>query len=206
MRSSLFLAAALVGCGFQPLQGEATGGHPVELVTNEHDALLTAIVDVENGLPFDGCSYPITIDGVRHAASPATRALVAAFATRVGTTRALITYRLTGTTTTVDCGFGATQTLPEIEVRSISPVMNTAPATITNGLPYDGCSYPVEVNGVRYAPTASSKTLVETYASQRTGSLTVTIDYLLPGTMGQVECGWGATQALPEIDVKAIRP
>ncbi len=204
MRSLVLLLVSLAACGFEPLKGEPIA-YSVELATAGNQPL-TALVDVENGLPYDGCSYPISINGVRHAASPATKQLVSAFATRAGTTKATITYRLTGGTTTVDCGWGSTQTLPEIEVLSIVAIMNTGVAVITNGLPYDGCSYPVEVNGVRYAPTAASKGLVETYASQRTGTMSVTIDYLLPGTMGQVECGWGGTEQLPEIDVKAIRP
>lgn len=204
MRPLVLILVSLAACGFEPLKGEPIA-YPVELARSGSQAL-TAVVDVENGLPYDGCSYPISISGVRHAASPATKQLVSNFATRIGTTKATITYRLTGGTTTVECGWGSQQILPEIEVLSIVAVVSSGLATITNGLPYDGCSYPVEVNGVRYAPTAASKGLVETYASQRTGTMSVTVDYLLPGTMGQVECGWGGKELLPEIDVKAIRP
>lgn len=168
--------------------------------------VLSATASVENGLPYDGCSYPITIDQTQYAPSASSRALVQAIASRkIGHTRVTLTYRLLNSLGSVECGWGATQTLPELEVLSLALAVSTADVVIRNELPADGCSYPVELNGTRYAPSPSSRARVEQFAT-KFGENPATIDYELTGNVATVTCGWGATQQLPEIDVVAIRP
>ena len=77
------------------------------------------------------------------------------------------------------------------------PLVETT-ATIANQLPVDGCSYPVTINDVDYAPDAASRDLI--IARGITSSLsTVTIKYRLTGRTGQVECGFLRHSDLPEI-------
>lgn len=121
MRPLLALVMMVVGCG--------TGVHvPVELdagvIRQEGQSgdALTATAIVENGLPYDGCSYPITIADKTFAPSPASVGLVeGAIATKVGKRSVTLTYRITGSMGTVPCGWNSKQTFPEIEVVSIQP-------------------------------------------------------------------------------------
>lgn len=83
----LFIAA----CGFEPLGGETT----LLPVTKAAPTSRTALASIENGLPYDGCSFPVTIDGTEYAPSASSKALVEAFASKAGVTRANVTYRLT---------------------------------------------------------------------------------------------------------------
>jgi hypothetical protein len=210
MRTLVLGCLVFLGCGFQPLGGE-TSAAPVTILPaqkpEQQPDVLTGTASIENGTPYDGCSYPLTINGVKYAASPATRDLVAKFATAIGTTTANITYRITGGTASVECGWGSGQLLPEIQVLSLSAAVTTGLATISHGLPFDGCSYPITLASSRteYAPSPSSRSLVAA-AATRVGEGTFTIDYVLTGATSEVECGWGAKRQLPEIDVKAIRP
>jgi hypothetical protein len=77
-------------------------------------------------------------------------------------------------------------------------------ATITNQLPVDGCSYPVTINGVEYAPDAASIAAISDRVPAG-GSLRVLIDYRLTGNTGQVECGFGTSRTLPEISFEVRR-
>lgn len=77
-------------------------------------------------------------------------------------------------------------------------------ATITNQLPVDGCSYPVTIRGVDYAPDAASIAAISDRVPAG-GSLRVVIDYRLTGNTGQVECGFGASRTLPEISFEVRR-
>lgn len=197
------LTACGGGVGYTPLKGESTLA-PITVLPATPSAL-SGTASIENGLPYDGCSYPITIAGVQYAASPATKALVQSFIKKIGTTRATITYRLTGGTTSVECGWGSTQTLPELEVLSLAALPDTTIAIIHNDLPADGCSYPIEFNQVRYAPSPASMPKVRTFA-QQFGANPAVIEYELTRGVAQVECGWGATELLPEIEVISIRP
>jgi len=81
-----------------------------------------------------------------------------------------------------------------------SPALTTASATIENGLPYDGCSYPVEIDGVSYAPDAQSVIGIKA-AVGGSGRTSVDVDYRVTGRTGQVECGWLTHRDLPEIEV-----
>ncbi len=77
-------------------------------------------------------------------------------------------------------------------------------ATIENGLPYDACSFVVEVGPDRYAPDSASAALVREFTHGAIGSTKANIEYRLTGAAGQVECGWGSVQQLPEIAIRAI--
>lgn len=79
-----------------------------------------------------------------------------------------------------------------------------AVATITNQLPVDGCSYPVTINGVDYAPDAASIAAISDRVPAG-GSLRVLINYRLTGNTGQVECGFGTSRTLPEISFEVRR-
>jgi hypothetical protein len=168
--------------------------------------VLSDVGSIENGLAYDGCSYPITIGMTTYAPSAASKALVESIASKkYGDTNVRLTFRLPGTMATVECGWGSTQELPEIEVISLTVLFTTGNVIIHNELPFDGCSYPIELNGVRYAPSAASAGIVESFAT-RVGANEATIDYELTGASGTVKCGRAGTQSLPEIDVVAIRP
>src|SRR3954462_7267103 len=79
-----------------------------------------------------------------------------------------------------------------------------AVATITNQLPVDGCSYPVTIKGVDYAPDAASIAAIRDRVIAG-GSLRVLIDYRLTANTGQVECGFGTSRTLPEISFEVRR-
>ena len=85
-----------------------------------------------------------------------------------------------------------------------SATRTRAIATITNQLPVDGCSYPVTIRGVDYAPDAASIATISDRVPAG-GSLRVLIDYRLTGNTGQVECGFGTSRTLPEISFEVRR-
>ncbi len=74
----------------------------------------------------------------------------------------------------------------------------SAIAVISNKLPVDGCSYPVTIDDVDYAPDARSLAALDDRVPAG-GELRVRIEYRLTGRMGQVECGFGTSRQLPEI-------
>lgn len=80
----------------------------------------------------------------------------------------------------------------------------TADALIENGLPYDGCSYPVTIAGVQYAPSPASQPLVEAFAGQKTGRIPAKVEYRVTGGSADVPCGWRSTRTLPELEVVAV--
>ena len=74
-----------------------------------------ATATIENKLPSDGCSYPITIDGVQYAADAAS---FDAVVERVGSSSSVtveVEYRITGQTGSVTCERGSSAR-PEIDV------------------------------------------------------------------------------------------
>ncbi len=83
-----------------------------------------------------------------------------------------------------------------------SVIATPAIATISNGLPVDGCSYPVTIDGVDYAPTDESIAPFRDVVPGG-GSLTLRINYSLTGRVGRVACGFGASWELPEISFRA---
>jgi hypothetical protein len=125
--ASLVLVVLLPACGFEPLDGE-TSAMPITLASASTSApacdgatcLRTASATVENGLAYDGCSFPITIGPVMYAPSAASKGRVEALVTDFGKLNVSLTYRVTGQQTQVTCGWNSTQTLPEIEVVSIT--------------------------------------------------------------------------------------
>jgi hypothetical protein len=80
----------------------------------------------------------------------------------------------------------------------------TATATIANLLPVDGCSYPVTIDGVDYAPDPASLAAIQDRVPAGS-SITVRIHYRLTGATAQVQCGFGTAQELPEIAFRVRR-
>jgi hypothetical protein len=97
--------------------------------------------------------------------------------------------------------FGASAAASPTEESTVS---RTATATIANMLPVDGCSYPVTINGVEYAPDVAS---LEDIRDLVPGGSTITaqIQYRLTGETGVVECGFGTSRELPEISLRIRR-
>ena len=78
-----------------------------------------------------------------------------------------------------------------------------ATATIANLLPVDGCSFPVTIDGVDYAPNDASLEVIRDLVPGGS-TITARISYRLTGNAGQVECGFGATLQVPEISVRVL--
>lgn len=79
---------------------------------------------------------------------------------------------------------------------------DTVTAVIQHNLPADGCSYPVTVAGVEYAPDAASLPGIR----ERTpiGTTTVQIEFHITGNVARVECGFGTFRDLPEASVEIV--
>jgi len=78
------------------------------------------------------------------------------------------------------------------------PPSAAATATIENKLPVDGCSYPVTIDGVQYAPDAASLSLIQDHHIG--ASATANVHYRLTGNTGHIECGRTQPE-LPEISL-----
>ena len=76
-------------------------------------------------------------------------------------------------------------------------------ATITNGLPVDGCSYPVTIGDTDYAPDSASLDDIQDLVPAG-GSIRAVIRYRLTGRVGIVECGFGTSRELPEISFRVV--
>jgi hypothetical protein len=110
----LSFAITVMACGsFEPI---SQGDDPEPLSA---DPYLEAEADLENGLAYDGCTWLVTIAGLDTAPSVGSRAVIEAYTTNIGTTKARIRYRLTGSAGSVECGWNTSRTLPEIEIASI---------------------------------------------------------------------------------------
>jgi hypothetical protein len=94
-------------------------------------------------------------------------------------------------------------TAAEETAGSTATTVQSADAVIVNGLPYDGCSYVIEVGQTQYAPDAVSRDLVVAFGVA-IGKTPVHIDYRLTGATGQVECGWGSQRQLPEVALVSL--
>ena len=93
----LFILGSLSGCGLQ--RGAAT---------------------FVNGLPYDGCTWEVIIDDTTYGPDAASRKRIENFTgSKIGSTAAFITYDVTGETTTIECGWGALRTVPEVAIYSI---------------------------------------------------------------------------------------
>ncbi len=205
MRATLILSLVVLGssCG-RWVQEESSNSNPVPL-TSLPAAPATQTVDavIENGIPYDACSYPVRVGTKEFAPGATSVTKVAALAPKVGSNPVKITFRETGATATVDCGWGAHRTLPEIEVLSIWAAGLTAEVSVENGLPYDGCSYVITLGTTQLAPSAASVPRVAAFAVAA-GKTQAKIEYQLTGNVANVTCGWNSTQSLPEVSVTSI--
>ena len=104
------LVVAAAACGALPERAE-------EDLSATH--YIVAEAELENGLPYDGCTWLVTVGDAEYAPSAASRAVIEAYTKDIGSTTARIRYRLTGASGDVACGWNTTRTLPEIEIASI---------------------------------------------------------------------------------------
>lgn len=88
-----------------------------------------ATATIANLLPADGCSYPVTIDGTDYAPNDGSSDQVHDLVPPGETITARISYRLTGGTATVTCGFGRTLELPEIALRVMFVIDDASPGS-----------------------------------------------------------------------------
>jgi hypothetical protein len=86
-----------------------------------------ATATIANLLPADGCSYPVTINGTDYAPNDGSLDVVHDLVPAGQTITARISYRLTGGTATVTCGFDRTVELPEIALRVIFVIHDASP-------------------------------------------------------------------------------
>jgi hypothetical protein len=82
---------------------------------------ITSPAALENGLPYDGCTWVITIDDARYGPASGSIPLVEQYAAgRIGRLPVTLSWRATGETTSVACGWGGSTQLPEIAIQSIA--------------------------------------------------------------------------------------
>ena len=92
----------------------------------------------------------------------------------------------------------------------------TQEATLSDNLPVDGCSWHFTVNvgdeWNQYIANETSQAKVDeiiqslqTVAANGLYSTKVEMTYKLTGTKRKVQCGWGKTPELDEIDIKTIK-
>jgi hypothetical protein len=115
MLSMVFPISILVGaCAGQAMADQDQSAED-QAATDSAKATAT----ISNLLPADGCSYPVTINGTDYAPNDGSMDMVHDLVQPGQTVTARISYRLTGGTATVTCGFGRTVELPEIAFRVI---------------------------------------------------------------------------------------
>ena len=111
--SMVFPVSLLInGCADQAM-AEQDQTAEEQVATNSAKATAT----ISNLLPADGCSYPVTINGTDYAPNDGSSEMVHDLVPPGQVVTARISYRLTGNTATVTCGFGNTVELPEIAFR-----------------------------------------------------------------------------------------
>jgi hypothetical protein len=86
-----------------------------------------ATATIANLLPADGCSYPVTVNGIDYAPNDGSLDVAHDLVPPGQTITARISYRLTGGTATVACGFDRTVELPEISFRVIYVIDSASP-------------------------------------------------------------------------------
>lgn len=102
-----------------------------------------------------------------------------------------------------------------------SPVLTdgdylTAEATLSNNLPVDGCDWHLSIltgdHLDQYVPDVNSKSKVDqiiqsiqTVSPNGLYSSKVEMTYKLTGTKSKVQCGWGKTLEMEELNIKSIK-
>lgn len=75
---------------------------------------------LENGLPYDGCTWVVRIGDRPYGPSEGSVGLIEAFThNTIGKTSATIEYQVTGNQVAVSCGWGSTDVLDEIVILSL---------------------------------------------------------------------------------------
>ncbi len=114
LSSCLASTVVLLG-GWAGPQDRQDSSAPPEV--NEGDSSAKATATIANMLPVDGCSFPVTIDGVDYAPNDASLDVIRDLVPAGSAITARISYRLTGNTGEIECGFGASRLAREISVR-----------------------------------------------------------------------------------------
>jgi hypothetical protein len=126
-----FPVSILVGaCTGQAMADQAQSAEDQVATTSEK-----AIATIANLLPADGCSYPVTINGTDYAPNDGSLEAIHDHVPPGETITARVSYRLTGGTATVVCGFDRTVELPEIAVRIIYVIPDAAPESPESAAP-----------------------------------------------------------------------
>jgi hypothetical protein len=121
--SMVFPVSILVGACAGPAMADQEQSAEDQVATASEKATAT----IANLLPADGCSYPVTINGTDYAPNDGSLDVVHDLVPAGQAITARISYRLTGGTATVTCGFGNTIELPEIAFRVIFVIDHAAP-------------------------------------------------------------------------------
>jgi hypothetical protein len=106
---------------------------PINILLGEQSAQDQAATDgakatatIANLLPANGCSYPVTINGRDYAPNDGSLDVIHDLVPPGQAITARISYRLTGHTATVRCGFGRAE-VPEIAFRVIFVIDDASP-------------------------------------------------------------------------------
>ena len=113
--SMVFPVSILGGACAGPAMADQEQSAEDLATTNSEKATAT----IANLLPADGCSYPVTINGTDYAPDDGSLDVLQDLVPPGQTITARISYRLTGGTATVACGFGRNVELPAIAFRVI---------------------------------------------------------------------------------------
>lgn len=95
----------------------------------------------------------------------------------------------------------------KVDATPVQPpdVAPQADAVVENGLAYDGCTWVVEINGDRFAPSPASVPMLEE-RTPNIGRTDVRLTYYQTGDTATAMCGWGATNELPEVHIIDVTP
>ena len=164
-----------------------------------------------NKLPVDGCDHTVVIGKNEFALDSTSYSKISAVFDKLPLNKPIrqsIVYSPTGNTMTVQCGRGMNKQLPEIKLISVMPKYLFMYATLQpDQLPADGCQHTVTVGSRNYALDASSYNAVQnafTSAVNPWNPLRKRISYRVTGKTWSVTCGWGTSQVLPQINIRAI--
>jgi hypothetical protein len=97
---------------------------------------------------------------------------------------------------------------------TIAPTSTSAPTSTTatktddgfivDGLAGDGCSYPVVLGDVAYAPSQASLASIKRFLKNKKPGDSARVTYQLTGKQGTIQCGWGTSARGPEIEITSL--
>ena len=112
---ALGLAVVVMGCG---------RAEPVDVPESQKPVDQSLVVDAEaeiqDALAVDGCRLLITVGENHFGPDPASVATLDKFLSTASSGKATMTFRLTGKTTAVECGWGSKMKVPEVAIQSVA--------------------------------------------------------------------------------------